>query len=97
MADDNCSVETYSIQFQAKESANQSNRVVRILSNDDLTLTMWSFSAPIHILLSLTRALAPSLPPSTQSINQSFIHSLTYQFRPSLINSHTSSFSHSLS
>ena len=108
MADDNWSAKTYSIQFQAKGTSNQSNCVVSTLSNDDLTLTKWSFSATIH--QSLARSLSPSHSltspqfnaTSTQrnSINHSirlFTYSLTYWFRSSLINSHTSSFSHSLS
>ena len=109
MADDNWSVKTYSIQFQAKGISNQSNCVVSTLSNDDLTLTKWSFSATIqqsHSLarfLPLTHLTSPQFnATSTQrnSINHSirlFTYSLTYWFRSSLINSHTSSFSHSLS
>ena len=110
MADDNWFAKTYPIQFQAKETSNRSNCAVSILSNDDLTLTKWSFSAPIHQSHSLARSLSPShsLPSpqfnatSTQrnSINHSirlFTYSLTYWFRSSLINSQTSSFSHSLS
>ena len=104
LADDNWSAKTHSIQFQAKETSNQSNCVVSTLSNDDLTLTKWSFSATIH----QSHSLASSLPlthlrhltsfqrNATQSIVQSY-YSLTYWFRSSLINSHTSSFSHSLS
>ena len=60
MADDNWSAKTYSIQFQAKETSNQSNCVVSTLSNDDLTLTKWSFSATIHLSHSLARSLSPS-------------------------------------
>ena len=112
MADDNWSAKTYSIQFQAKETSNQSNCVVTTLSNGDLTLTKWSFSAPIHQCHSFARSLSPSHSPhltspqfnatSTQrnSINHSislFTYSRTYWFRSSLIDSHTSSFSHSLS
>ena len=108
MADDNWSAKTYSIQFQAKETSNQSNCVVSTLSNDDLTLTKWSFSVTIHQSHSLARSLSPSHSltspqfnaTSTQrnSINHSirlFTYSLTDWFRSSLINSHT--FSHSLS
>ena len=110
MADDNWSAKTYSIQFQAKETSNRSNCAVSILANDDLTLTKWSFSAPIHQSHSLARSLSPSHSltspqfnaTSTQrnSTNHSirlFTYSLTYSFRSSLINSQTSSFSHSLS
>ena len=110
MADDNWSAKTYSIQFQPKETSNHANCVVSTLSNDDLTLTKWSFSAPIHQSHSFARSLSPSHSltspqfnaTSTQrnSINHSirlFTYSLTYWFRSSLINSHTSSFSHSLS
>ena len=110
MADDNWFAKTYPIQFQAKETSNRSNCAVSILSNDDLTLTKWSFSAPIHQSHSLARSLSPSHSltspqfnaTSTQrnSINHSirlFTYSLTYWFRSSLINSQTSSFSHSLS
>ena len=50
-------------QFQAKETSNQSN-CVNTLSNDDLTSTKWSFSAPIHQTHSLARSLLPSVPPS---------------------------------
>ena len=91
MADYNLSAKTYSIQFQAKETSNRSNCAVSILSNDDLTLTLWSFSAPIHQSHSLARSLSPShslTSPhlnSTQrqrnSINHSirlFTYSLTY-------------------
>ena len=60
MADDNWSAKTYSIQFQAKETSNRSNCAVSILSNDDLTLTKWSFSAPIYQSHSLARSLSPS-------------------------------------
>ena len=108
MADDNWFAKTYPIQFQAKETSNRSNCAVSILSNDDLTLTKWSFSAPIHQSHSLARSLSPShsltspqfSATSTQrnSINHSirlFTYSLTYWFRSSLINSQTSSFSHS--
>ena len=107
MADDNWSAKTYSIQFQVKETSNQSNCVVSTLSNDDLTLTKWSFSATIYqshsldLSLSLTHLTPPLFnATSTQrnSINHSirlFTYSLTYWFRSSLINSHT--FSHSLS
>ena len=109
MADDNWSAKTYSIQFQAIETSNQSNCVVSTLSNDDLTLTKWSFSATIHqshslaLSLSLTHLTSPQFnATSTQrnSINHSirlFTYSLTCWFRSSLISSHTSSFSHSLS
>ena len=110
MADDNWSAITYSIQFQAKETSNRSNCAVSILPNDDLTLTKWSFSAPIYQSHSLARSLSPSHSltspqfnaTSTQrnSINHSirvFTYSLTYWFRFSLINSQTSSFSHPLS
>ena len=111
MADDNWSAKTYSIQFQAKETSNRSNCAVSILSNDDLTLTKCSFSVPIHkslvsslaLSLSLTHLTSPQFnATSTQrnSINHSirlFTYSLTYWFRSSLINSQTSSFSHSLS
>ena len=110
MADDNWFAKTYPIQFQAKETSNRSNCAVSILSNDDLTLTKWSFSAPIHQSHSLARSLSPSHSltspqfnaTSTQrnSINHSirlFTYSLTYWYRSSLINSQTSSFSHSLS
>ena len=104
MADDNWSAKTHSIQFQAKETSNQSNCVVSTLSNDDLTLTKWSFSATIHQSHSLSPSHSLTSPHliSTQrnSINHSirlFTYSLTYWFRSSLINSHTSSFSHSLS
>ena len=106
MADDNWSAKTYSIQFQAKETSNQSNCVVSTLSNDDLTLTKWSFSATIHQSYSLARSLLLTHSPhlnstqrqrnATQSIRL-FTYSLTYWFRSSLINSHASSFSHSLS
>ena len=81
MADDNWSAKTYSIQFQAKETSNQSNCVVRTLSNDDLTLTKWSFSATIHQSHSLARSLPLTRSPhlnSTQrqlnatQLNQSF-------------------------
>ena len=81
MADDNWSAKTYSIQFQAKETSNQSNCVVRTLSNDDLTLTKWSFSATIHQSHSLARSLPLTHSPhlnSTQrqlnatQLNQSF-------------------------
>ena len=58
MTDDNWFAKTYSIQFHAKETSNQSNCVVSTLSNDDLTLTKWSFSATIH----QTHSLAHSLP-----------------------------------
>ena len=58
MAEDNWSAKTYSLQFQAKETSNQSNCVVSTLSNDDLTLTKWSFSATIH----QSHSLACSLP-----------------------------------
>ena len=106
MAADNWSAETYSMQFHAKESSNQSNCVVSTLSSDALTLTMWSFLAPIHILHSLTRTLAP---PSLQAINQSInqpdyshnhwlinlgLHSLIHTRPHSLIHSHN--FTHSL-
>ena len=57
MADDNWSAKTYSIQFQAKETPNQWNCVVSTLSNDDLTLKKWSFSATIHQSHSLARSL----------------------------------------
>ena len=109
MADDNWFAKTYSIQFQANETSNQSNCVVSTLSNDDLTLTKWSFSTTTHqshslaLSLSLTHLKSPQFnATSTQrnSINHSirlFTYSLTYWFRSSLINSHTSSFSHSLS
>ena len=107
MADDNWSAKTYSIQFQAKETSNQSNCVVSTLSNDDLTLTKWSFSATIHQSHSFARSLPlthsphlTSMQRNVNSINHSirlFTYSLTYWFRSSLINSHTSSFSHSLS
>ena len=110
MADDNWFAKTYPIQFQAKETSNRSNCAVSILSNDDLTLTKWSFSAPIHQSHSLAHSLSPSHSltspqfnaTSTQrnSINHSirlFTYSLTYWFRSSLINPQTSSFSHSLS
>ena len=60
MADDNWSAKTYPIQFQAKETCNRSNCAVNILSNDDLTLTKRSFSAPIHQSHSLARSLSPS-------------------------------------
>ena len=60
MADDNWFAKTYPIQFQAKETSNRSNCAVSILSNDDLTLTRWSFSAPIHQSHSLARSLSPS-------------------------------------
>ena len=60
MTDDNWSAKTYSIQFQAKETSNQSNCVVTTLSNGDLTLTKWSFSAPIHHSHSFARSLSPS-------------------------------------
>ena len=109
-ADDNWSAKTYSIQFQAKETSNRSNCAVSIVSNDDLTLTKWSFSAPIHQSHSLARLLSPSHSltspqfnaTSTQrnTINHSIrllTYSLTYWFMSSLINSQTSSFSHSLS
>ena len=105
MADDNWSAKTHSIQFQAKETSNQSNCVVSTLSNDDLTLTKWSFSATIHQSHSLARSLPLThlrhlISTQRNSINHSirlFTYSLTYWFRSSLINSHTSSFSHSLS
>ena len=58
MADDNWSAKRYSIQFQVIETSNQSNCVVSTLSNDDLTLTKWSFSATIH----QSHSLACSLP-----------------------------------
>ena len=51
-------------QFQAKETSNQSNCVVNILSNDYLTLTKWSFSALIHQTRSFALSLPLSLPPS---------------------------------
>ena len=79
MAVDNWTAKTYWIQFQAKETSNQSNCVVSNLSNDDLTLTKWSFSAPIHQRHSFARSLSPS--PSLTSpqfnvnatqLNQSF-------------------------
>ena len=60
MADDNWSAKTYSIQFQANETSNQSNCVVSTLSNDDLTLTKWSFSTTTHQSHSLARSLSPS-------------------------------------
>ena len=81
MADDNWSAKTYSIQFQAKETSNQSNCVVSTLSNEDLTLTKWSFSATIHQSHSFARSLPLTHSPhltsmqrnatSTQSIIQS--------------------------
>ena len=107
MADDNWSAKTYSIQFQAKETSNQSNCVVSTLSNDDLTLTKWSFSATIHLSRSLARSLPLTHSPhltspqfnatSTQlnSTNHSirlFTYSLTYWFRSSLINTYILSF-----
>ena len=108
IADDNWSAKTYSIQFQAKETSNQSNCVVSTLSNNDLTLTKWSFSATIHQSHSLARSLPLTHSPHLTSIQRNvnatqlnhsirlFTYSLTYWFRSSLINSHTSSFSHSL-
>ena len=76
MADDNWSAKMYSIQFQAKETSNQSNCVISTLSNGDLTLTKRSFSAPIH----QTPSLAPSLSPSlcTSLPPRLFTYSLTY-------------------
>ena len=106
MADDNWSAKTHSTQFQAKETSNQSNCVVSTLSNDDLTLTKWSFSATIH----QSHSLARSLPlthlrhltsfqrNATQSIIQSDIdlglHSLIHTLLHSLIHSHN--FTHPL-
>ena len=70
MADDNWSAKTYSIQFQAKETSNQSNCVVSTLSNDDLTLTKWSFSATIHLSHSLARSLPLTHSPHLTSIQR---------------------------
>ena len=70
MADDNWSAKTYSIQFQAKETSNQSNCVVSTLSNDDLTLTKWSFSATIHLNHSLARSLPLTHSPHLTSIQR---------------------------
>ena len=61
---------TYSIQFQAKETSNQSNCVVSTLSNDDLTLTKWSFSATIHLSHSLARSLPLTHSPHLTSIQR---------------------------
>ena len=58
MADDNWSAKTYSIQFQANETSNQPNCVVSTLSNDDLTLTKWSFSTTTHQSHSLALSLS---------------------------------------
>ena len=108
MADDNWSAKTYSIQFQAKETSNQSNCVVSTLSNDELTLTKWSFSAPRHQSHSFARSLARSLSLThLTSIQRNVNATQLYQsfnqiiplftiFRSSLINSHTSSFSFTL-
>ena len=70
MADDNRSAKTYSIQFQAKETSNQSNCVVSTLSNDDLTLTKWSFSATIHQSHSLALSLPLTHSPHPTSIQR---------------------------
>ena len=70
MADDNWSAKTYSIQFQAKETSNQSNCVVSTLSNDDLTLTKWSFSATIHQSHSLARSLPLTHSPHLTSMQR---------------------------
>ena len=70
MADDNWSAKTYSIQFQAKETSNQSNCVVSTLSNNDLTLTKWSFSATIHESHSLARSLPLTHSPHLTSIQR---------------------------
>ena len=67
MADDNWSAKTYSIQFQAKETSNHLNCVVSTLSNDDLTLAKWSFSANIH---SLARSLPLIHSPHLTSIQR---------------------------
>ena len=64
------SAKTYSIQFQAKETSNQSNCVVSTLSNDDLTLTKWSFSATIHQSHSLARSLPLTRSPHITSIQR---------------------------
>ena len=103
MADDNWSAKTYSIQFQAEETSNQSNCVVSTVQwrpNIDEVVIFGD-----HTSKSLARSLPLTHSPlfnatSTQrnSINHSirlFTYSLTYWFRSSLINSHT--FSHSLS
>ena len=68
MADDNWSAKTYSIQFQAKETSTQLNCVVSTLSNDDLTVAKWSFSANIHQSHSLARSLPLTHSPHLTSI-----------------------------
>ena len=70
IADYNWSAKTYSIQFQAKETSNQSNCVVSTLSNDDLILTKWSFSATIHQSHSLARSLPLTHSPHLTSIQR---------------------------
>ena len=86
MTGDNWSAKTYSIQFQAKETSNQSKCVASTLSNDDLSLTKWSFSASIHqthsLALSLPHLTSPQL--NATQLDQSLIHTLLY----SLIHSH---------
>ena len=83
----------------SKETSNQSNCVVSTLSNNDLTLTKWSFSAPMHQPRSLTHSLALSLSPSFNStqlnsiklnelINQS-INQSDYSHIHSRINFHS--------
>ena len=73
MADDNWSAKTYSIQFQAKETSNQSNCVISTLSNDDLTYIEVVVIFGAHTSKSLARSLPPSGPLSLP--DYSHIHS----------------------
>ena len=112
MAGDNWSAKTYSIQFQAKETSNRSNcgskHSVQWRPNIDEVVIFGAHTSKLLVSslalsLSLTHLTSPQFnATSTQhnSINHSirvFTYSLTYWFRSSLINSQTSSFSHSLS